>query len=79
MPNGQGLFRLQFVVNDNGSYSFSSDNPAIAPHNGSFEAADGSWSLSPPIWQDQGTYKIPDPNTLILTGKLGTGVWSRVR
>jgi hypothetical protein len=78
VPVGQALARLQLVINGDGSYSFSSDNPVFGPHSGRFTAAGGNWSLSSPTWQDSGTYQLPDANTMILRGKLGPGAWSRV-
>lgn len=30
-------------------------------------------------WEDGGTYRLVDPNTLELVGKLGPGTWTRTR
>ncbi len=78
LPMGAGFARLQLAFNPDGSYAFTSDSPAVDQHSGRFTALSGVWSIVSPTWRDEGTYSFPDPNTMILTGKLGPGVWSRV-
>jgi hypothetical protein len=47
-------------------------------HSGSFAAADGQWSLSSPVWgEDGGAYTLTDANTFIGFGRLGEGTWVR--
>jgi|GEM_PF-7108261 len=78
LPMGAGFARLQLAFNPDGSYAFTADNPAVDQHSGRFSALGGVWSIVSPTWRDEGTYSFPDPNTMILTGKLGPGIWSRV-
>lgn len=43
-------------------------------HSGTFTSSPGHhWTMVSPQWQDGGTYPLPDPNALVLTGKLGPG------
>ncbi len=40
--------------------------------------ADGSrWSVKAVQWFDQGTYRLSDPTTWVVTGQMGTGTWRR--
>jgi len=43
--------------------------------------ANGKWTLRAsrglPGFEDGGTYKMRDSNTLVMTGRLGTGIWRR--
>jgi hypothetical protein len=70
-------------VSRNGTYKFHSEAGDGAPsHIGSFGASHGHWSLTAnsgyPGWVDGGTYILKLPDTWILTGRLGRGVWRRV-
>ena len=50
---------------------------AVAPHSGTLLAAEGKWALNSPSWVDGGTYQMPNANTLVANGRLGTGYWHR--
>ncbi|MGH8009846.1 MAG: hypothetical protein ACREQ3_22870 [Candidatus Binatia bacterium] len=34
--------------------------------------------MKSPVWVDSGTYKLSNPDTLVITGQLGPGTWNRV-
>ncbi len=79
VPNASGVARWIWEIRSDGTYNFRSEGPGSpAPHSGSITIKDGHWSLkSTGGYTDEGTYQLPDTNTLIATGNLGTGVWRR--
>lgn len=83
VPNAQGVARWVWEIRADGTYSFYSEGPgAVPPHTGSVTLLHGQWHLQATTgllqWSDGGTYQLGDPNTLVATGKLGTGRWQRV-
>lgn len=42
------------------------------------EASKGRWSVKSAAWADEGSYKLADATTWIVTGRGGTGTWKRV-
>jgi hypothetical protein len=77
-PNGSWVLE----VSKDGTYKFHSEAGDGAPsHLGSFGAMHEHWSLTAnsgyPGWVDGGTYILKLPDTWILTGRLGRGVWHR--
>lgn len=72
--------RWVWEVAPNGTYEFHSEAPDGTPSNaGTFSASDGHWSLhSTDGYTDGGTYKFVPPDSLVATGKLGTGTWRRI-
>ena len=72
----KGLGIMEFRAD--GTYTFH--QPAYG-HAGTYLAKDGVWSLSSETpampWEDGGTYRLIDQNTLELVGKLGAGTWTR--
>jgi hypothetical protein len=75
-----GIWVWQIAAN--GTYTFNSESGDNAPsHNGSFTASNGKYGLHSYTiyWDDQGTYTIqPGGNSVVMTGKLGTGTWIRI-
>ncbi len=71
-----GLGVMEFRAD--GTYTFHQPNFG---HAGTYRAENGVWSLSSETpampWEDGGTYRLVDPNTLELVGKLGPGTWTR--
>jgi hypothetical protein len=63
----------------NGTYKFHSEaGDGATPHQGTFSARDGHWSLqSTAGYTDGGTYVLRSPDTWVATGRLGTGTWRR--
>jgi hypothetical protein len=83
VPNNRGLARWILDIQANGTYHFRSEGPGAARvHQGKMTLGDGHWTLHATRglsgWDDGGTYEFRDPNTLVMTGRLGTGVWRRV-
>ena len=75
-----GVAEWVLEIRDDGTYIFSSSGQGAAPnHVGNFAAADGKWTLTSQsiAWQDGGTYELPTPDTFVMHGKLGTGVWKK--
>jgi hypothetical protein len=78
VPNPKGMSTWYWEIRPNGTYAFWSTGPgAVAPHNGTLLAAEGKWALNSPNWVDGGTYQVPNSNTLVANGRLGTGYWHR--
>jgi hypothetical protein len=65
----------------NGTYEFHSEaGDGAAPQAGTIAAGGGKWAIRALNngYTDGGTYLFQTPNTLLFTGKLGTGTWRRV-
>jgi hypothetical protein len=80
VTNQLGVAEWVLEIRADGTYIFSSSGPGAAPnHVGNFAAADGKWTLTSRsiAWQDSGTYELPTPDTFVMHGKLGTGVWKK--
>ncbi|MFO1067783.1 MAG: hypothetical protein U1E14_04585 [Geminicoccaceae bacterium] len=69
--------RLQLTIAADGSYAFTSSNPVFGAHSGRFRTQDGQWTMTSPTWSDAGSYRLPDADTLVLTGRLGSAAWTR--
>src|SRR5579885_807669 len=83
VPNSQGVARWVWEIHADGTYSFHSEGSRAAPpHSGNVTFMNGMWALQAttglPGWTDGGTYQVSDPNTLVATGRLGTGIWRRI-
>jgi hypothetical protein len=74
--------RWVWEIAANGTYEFHTEAPDGAPsHAGSFVANGGTWtllSIAGYADTDGGTYLMQGPNTMVMTGKLGTGAWQRI-
>jgi hypothetical protein len=78
VPNPHGVSTWFWEIRANGTYAFWSTGPgAVAPHSGTLLAAEGKWAMNSPSWVDGGTYHVPNANTLVANGRLGTGYWHR--
>jgi hypothetical protein len=79
IPSPQGESTCYWDVKPNGAYSTWCVGAHPLAHSGSVLIADGKWALNATTmaWSDGGSYQFPNPNTLIVTGKLGTGAWLR--
>jgi hypothetical protein len=78
VPNPRGMSTWYWEIRANGTYAFWSTGPgAVAPHTGTLLAAEGKWATNSPSWVDGGTYQVPNANTLVANGRLGTGYWHR--
>jgi hypothetical protein len=81
VPNLAGVARWVWDIHGDGTYEFRAEGPGSPPaHNGTFKAKDGKYVLRSTTlaWDDEGTYTLSDNDTLVATGKLGTGTWHRV-
>ncbi|HEY1506019.1 MAG TPA: DUF4189 domain-containing protein [Stellaceae bacterium] len=74
--------RWVWEIAANGTYEFHTEAPDGAPsHAGTFVANGGTWTLvsvAGYVDTDGGTYLMQGPNTMVMTGKLGTGSWQRI-
>jgi hypothetical protein len=86
-PHTIGTWELQLVtgrwvweIDPDGTYRFHSEaSDGVAPNSGTFATDGGHWSLHASNgYTDGGTYFFEPPNTLVATGRLGTGQWHRV-
>jgi hypothetical protein len=78
VPNPKGVSTWYWEIRANGTYAFWSTGPgAVPPHNGTVLAAEGKWATNSSVWVDGGTYQVPNANTLVANGRLGTGYWHR--
>jgi hypothetical protein len=85
-PRLIGTWQLQWAgapiywsIREDGTYEISGQGAGLG-ESGTFAAAAGRWSLRSPIrGEDGGTYELPNDDLWVGTGKLGPGVWARVR
>jgi hypothetical protein len=83
VPNSQGVARWIWEILPDGIYRFRSEGPGAARrHEGTMTLGDGRWTLLSTRglagWQDGGPYEFRDANTLVMTGRLGMGIWRRI-
>jgi hypothetical protein len=81
VPNAQGVERWVWEIRPDGRYTFHAEGSGGTPaHSGTFAASQGHYVLdsTTSAWKDNGTYQVKARNTLVATGKLGTGSWHRV-
>ena len=75
--------RWVWVIDPHGVYAFHTEAPDSAQsHSGQFMAAGGKWTLASQYGfedNDGGTYVMSDPDTMVMTGKYGTGTWRRIK
>jgi hypothetical protein len=71
--------RWVWEIGPGGTYEFHSQAmDGAASHAGSLSTSDEHWTLRASNgYQDGGTYRFESPDTLIATGRLGTGTWRR--
>ncbi len=81
VPSPQGISTCYWDVKANGTYSAWCVGAVPVAHAGTVSVADGRWTLNATTmnYTDGGTYLFSNPNTMIMTGKLGTGAWSRAK
>jgi hypothetical protein len=79
IPSPQGVSTCYWDIKADGSYSSWCTGAHPAAHSGTVLIANGKWTLDSTtmVWSDGGSYQFADPNTMIMTGKLGTGAWLR--
>ena len=81
VPNSKGIAIWVWDVHANGTYSFHAEGPGNIPsHRGTIEAAQGTYVLKATTmdWEDRGAYAPAVNGVLRVTGRLGTGLWSKV-
>lgn len=82
VPNASGIARWVWEIRADGTYDFRAEGPGSPPsHSGTFTASRGHYTLASTTlaWDDTGTYQLMDGNeTMVATGRLGTGSWHRV-
>jgi tetratricopeptide (TPR) repeat protein len=73
--------RWVWEIDPDSTYKFHSEAPDGAPpHSGAFSASGGHWSLQATNgYSDSGTYTVQALDSLVITGRLGTGTWHRSR
>lgn len=82
VPTANGSSLWVWDIRANGTYGFHAEGPGNAPaHSGAFLASNGRYAINSTAgmeWQDTGTYKLTDENTLVASSsKLGPGTWHR--
>jgi len=68
-------------ISVNGTYTFHSEaTDGTLPHNGTFTASNGKYTLHSVSmqWDDQGTYTLPSASVMVGVGKLGKGTWYKI-
>ncbi|HLG83530.1 MAG TPA: caspase family protein [Bradyrhizobium sp.] len=81
VPSDRGQSRWVWNILGDGTYNFHAEGGrAIRPHEGKMTAVNGHWTLHATRgiagWADGGSYEVRD-TTAVITGKLGTGYWTR--
>jgi hypothetical protein len=81
IPSLAGTSTCFWDVKGNGTYSAWCVGAQPSAHSGTVTVADGRWTLNATTtnWTDGGTYQFSNPNTFIVTGRLGTGAWLRLK
>lgn len=71
--------RWVLEIDPDGTYKFHSEaSDGVAPHAGTFSANGGHWSLQATNgYSDGGSYTVQPPDSLVMSGRLGTGTWRR--
>lgn len=82
VPGSRGAALWIWKIMADGLYRFRSQGPgAVRPHQGTISVGGGRWALHAlkglPGYRDGGPYELHDADTLVMTGRLGTGVWRR--
>ena len=72
--------RWLWTIDSSGAYQFHSEAPdGVAPHSGKVSANGKAWALAATNgYSDGGSYAFRSHDTLVATGKLGTGNWHRL-
>jgi uncharacterized caspase-like protein len=85
-PMAQGMWTMKvgaqtcyWDVKGTGAYSAWCVGPQPSAHSGTVTVGNGHWTLNATTtnWIDGGSYQFPNPNTFIVSGRLGTGAWLR--
>jgi hypothetical protein len=81
VPSDRGQSRWVWNILSDGTYNFHAEGGrAVRPHEGRMTAMNGHWTLHATRgiagYADGGSYEIRDA-TAVITGKLGTGYWTR--
>jgi len=80
-PYGPDGGRWVMQIGANGTYEVHSEALDATPSNvGTFSAKNGSYTVHATniSWDDTGTYTFQPPGTMVATGKLGTGTWTKI-
>lgn len=74
-----GASTCYWDVKGDGKYSAWCVGAQPSAHSGTVSVGNGRWTLNATTtnWVDGGSYQFPNPNTFIVTGRLGTGAWLR--
>jgi len=83
IPSKQGMARWTWDILPGGTYRFRNEGPGpVKRHEGTIAVSNGRWTLHSTRglagWRDGGSYEFRDVNTLVMTGRLGTGIWRRI-
>ncbi len=75
----QGKSTCYWDVKEAGTYSSWCVGALSVAHAGTVVVSNGRWTMHATTmdYTDGGTYVCPNPNTMIMTGKLGTAAWVR--
>ena len=79
IPSVLGPTNCFWEVRGNGTYSSLCVGAQPSAHSGNVSITDGKWALNATTttYTDGGTYQFSNPNTLVMSGKLGVGAWTR--
>ncbi len=81
IPSPQGISTCYWNVKEEGTYLAWCIGAAPVAHAGTVSVADGRWTLNATTmnYTDGGTYVFSNPDTMVMTGKLGTAAWLRTK
>jgi hypothetical protein len=81
MQSNAGVSTCYWDLKANATYTAWCVGAQPGTHSGAVQVGDGRWSLNSTTtnWADSGTYQFPNADTFIVTGRLGTGAWLRVK
>jgi len=74
-----GASTCYWDLKGDGRYSAWCVGAQPGAHSGTVTVGNGRWTLNATTtnWIDGGSYQFPNPDTFIVTGRLGTGAWLR--
>lgn len=68
---------IYWVVRGDGVYRVHGPGAPVRQF-GRIEATKGRWSVKSAVWADEGSYRLADAKTWVVTGRMATGTWKRI-
>ena len=81
VPTPQGSNTCYWNIHTDRTYAAWCVGPVPLAHSGTVLVTSGKWAVHATTvnFNDGGTDQMPNPDTLLMTGKLGKGAWLRTK